>query len=48
MRTLGVLEVDENSLKERFDMKYLYPVSNLRDAYGVDKHHHVYLVFSKI
>ena len=39
-----MLEVDENSLKERFDMKYLHQVSYLRDTYGVDKHH-VCLVF---
>ena len=40
-----MLEVVEYSLKERFDMKYLHQVSYLRDTYGVDKHHHVCLVF---
>ena len=30
-----MLEGDEYSLKERFDMKYLHQVSYLRDAYGV-------------
>ena len=35
MRTLGVLEVEEYLLKERFDTKYLHQVSYLRDAYGV-------------
>ena len=44
MRTLGVLQVDEHSLKERFEMKHLHQVSYLRDTYGVDKHHHVCLV----
>ena len=39
MRTLGVLQVDEHSLKERFEMKYLHQVSYLRDTYRVDKHH---------
>ena len=42
-----MLEVDEYSLKERFDMKYSHQVSYLRDAYGVDKHR-VCLVFCKI
>ena len=40
-----MLEVEEYSLKERFDIKHLHQVSYLRDAYGVDKHHHVCLVF---
>ena len=44
MRTLGVLQVGEYSLKERFEMKYLHQVSYLRDTYGVDKHH-ICLVF---
>ena len=30
-----MLAVDEHSLKERFDMKYLHQVSYLRDAYGI-------------
>ena len=30
-----MLAVDEYSLKEWFDMKYLHQVSYLRDAYGV-------------
>ena len=44
MRTLGVLQVGEYSLKERFEMKYLHQVLYLRDPYGVDKHN-VCLVF---
>ena len=40
-----MLEVDEYSLKERFDMRYLHQVSYLRDTYGVDKHHDVCLMF---
>ena len=35
MRTLGVLEVEEYLLMERFDTKYLHQVSYLRDEYGV-------------
>ena len=37
MQTLGVLQVDEYSLKERFEMKYLHQVSYLCDTY-VDEH----------
>ena len=44
MQTLGALQVDEYSLKERFEMKYSHQVSCLLDTYGVDKHH-VCLVF---
>ena len=40
-----MLEVDQYSLKERFDMKYLHQVSYLRDTYGVHKHHDVCLMF---
>ena len=39
-----MLEVDEYSLEELFEMKYLHQVSYLRGTYGVDKHH-VCLVF---
>ena len=31
-RTVGVLEIEENLFKERFDTKYLHQVSYLLDA----------------
>ena len=39
-----MLQVDEYSMKERFEMKYLHQVLYLRGKYGVDNYH-VCLVF---